>query len=79
MSDKDFPRVCANCKWAVIDCNEVSCHRYPPNSWDTSDGMILPNMFPVLVTDCWCGEFAVTGNRQLRYDLPFPEYQKVDA
>ena len=67
---KDAPRVCANCKWADIhdDTDNYpgfpSCHRYP----------VIERVDPY----GWCGEFAIA-NREMRYDLPYPCYQEVDA
>lgn len=71
MINKTYPRVCANCRWAVLMEFEIQgvdfgvrCHRYP-------------NYFPK-EEHGWCGEFAAANNRPTRYDLPYPSYQEVD-
>ena len=43
MTRKDYPRICANCKYFDECCN--LCKRYPETYIKTNDS--------------WCGEFAI--------------------
>lgn len=69
--NNEYPRVCANCKWAQIDTSDDArrygggcwCHRYPGNH-------------PFVNESDWCAEFAVAYYfREMRSDLPDPPYQ----
>lgn len=67
MSMGDMPCVCANCKWADVREDNVQCHRHP----------LISVNYRFMDFDEWCGDFATAwGTREMRYDLPYPPYQK---
>lgn len=53
---KEYPKVCANCKWGVeADYMAIECHRFPP----MPSAQALFGIWPKTEPDATCGEFAI--------------------
>lgn len=61
MAKKEYPRICANCKWGEEadyfdgDFMAIECHRYPPTAISTSAHAVWPKTRH----ESHCGEFAI--------------------
>lgn len=76
MSD-DYPRVCANCKWASCDddwlrnFDRYRCHLNPPTIYEGGCE------YPLVSGYDWCSGFSPAVNRSMNTKIRFPPCQEV--